>query len=142
MDIDVLKNIIVGDFTLLGGFVSYKSMNVLEPQGDIQKLGNGEYNVAVLDTLLRPKLDVTFRYVDIEDYRKFVRQVNRPFFEAEYYDFELGKRVIRTMRMSVFDLERLVGQFTDIFSVEGMSVSFESIYGYLNYEDLEGDVHQ
>ena len=142
MDLGVMKNVIFGDFTLEGGFASYVTKNVQETQEEVEILCNGEYDVEFIDMVKRPTLTMTFRYVDIDDYRKFVRQVNQRSVIVNYYDYELGQRVTRTMMLETYDIERLMGQFTDIFSVEGLTVTFKSVYGYLTYEDLETGVHQ
>ena len=141
MDIDVIRDVKFGNFTLLGGFASYVTKNPTEPQAEIERMSNGEYDVHCIDMIKRPTLTLTFRYVDIEDYRKMVRQVNEPSVIVNYYDYELGMRVTRTMMLETYDIERLQGQFTDIFSVEGLTVTFKSVYGYLTYQDLEKGIH-
>lgn len=139
---NVLNEIEVEGYKFPSGFAKYVSKNTFEPQAEIEKMCNGEYDVKGVDVIYRPTLDITFSNADIENFRIFIKKVNQRSFDCKYYDYELNKTVTRKMRMKTFDVNKLYAQMNNLMGMSGITVSFECIYGYLNYDDLENGVHQ
>ncbi|MEG1806117.1 MAG: hypothetical protein RR327_06985, partial [Clostridia bacterium] len=132
-DKNVLNPIAIDGWTFPANFASYKVENTREDSAEVEKMSNGEYDVDNVDMCYRPKVELTFGVVDIEDYRAFIRKINQRKFNLTYYDYELKKPVTRVMRMSSREINRLFAQLSNVFGVFDLSVSCFCVYGYASY---------
>lgn len=96
-------------------------------------------NSAQIDFAYRPKVEFVFAKINIESYRWMLWEVNQPFFTVEYYDYTLGKNVVREMCIASEELESLQVYAGNLEGIIGLTISFESRYGYESKEDLEND---
>lgn len=118
-----LQNIIINGESF-DRFSSFNCVNtktyVTEPQrtitGAIPDINNYE-------TFIVPRVKVTFQYMSINDFRRFIKATTPNEFIVEYYDYEIDRKVNYKMYVEPRDMANLHNLGYEILGVKNIEIS-------------------
>lgn len=117
-------------------YSSYSCENVLTYTESPERDLSGNIRNDDIETFYVPKATFQLSYVNTSVYRLLMELLNQKSFTVKYYDYQLGKNVIRDMYMTESSLNSLHIIGAEIKGFINLTLSFVSRKSYKNYVEM------
>lgn len=115
------------------GYSSFQCINTKTYIQEPVRTENGSIpNINDYVTFIVPRVQVSFDYMKISDFRRFLKAITPNEFDVQYYDYELGKKVTRKMYIEPREMSKIFNKGYEVLAVTGEKIS---LIGTLNEEE-------
>lgn len=119
------------------GYSSFSCINtktyVEEPQ---RTLDGSIPNINDYDTFIVPRVKVSFKYMTIQDFRRFLKAITPNEFPVTYYDYEIDKIVTYNMYCEPREMATIFNKGYEILAVTGQEISLIATLNDVNYLNI------
>lgn len=128
--LEFLQPIIINGYSF-EGYSTFTCINtktyVAEPE---RTLDGSIPNINDYETFIVPRVKVSFAYMTLEDYRRFLNAISEyNEFDVSYYDYEIGEKVTHKMYIEPREMQEL---YNKGYQLLGMLNTEISLIGTLN----------
>lgn len=118
---------------VFNGYSSFSCINtktyVEEPE---RTLDGSIPNINDYDTFIVPRVKISFDYMEIQDFRRFLKAIAPNEFPVSYYDYETDKIVTYNMYCEPREMAKIYNRGYEILAITGQEIS---LIGTLNDVD-------
>lgn len=132
-----LQTILINDTEYSDIFTDFTIKNVLTDVAEVPRTADGTLNDEATDYFYVPQCEFMFGILTPEQYSEVVQIINTRGFIVELYDYELGMRVRRKMRMTTRDLPKMLAKGNKLKYLQNTKFTMVSKFGYEDYADLK-----
>lgn len=142
-----LQPIVINGESFLG-YSSFYCINTKTYVEEPSRVSDGSIpNINDYDTFIVPRVKVSFDYMTIEDFRRFLRAITPNEFVVSYYDYEADEIVSYKMYIEPREMAKIYNRGYSVLAVTGIEVSLiatlnDMDYAVVTYYDEETKLNE
>jgi len=118
-------------------FVGYSSFYCINTKTYVQEpertLDGSIPNIEDYETFLVPRVKISFSYMTIDDFRRFLRAITPNEFNVKYYDYEIDQIVTHKMYIEPREMAEIYNRGFEILATTGLEISLIGTLNDTNY---------
>lgn len=119
------------------GYSSYACINTKTYVEEPSRTIDGSIpNLIDHDTFIVPQVDISFSYMTMHDFRRFLKAITPNEFNVTYYDFEIDKSVTYKMYCKTREMSKIFNKGFEILAVTDQKISLVATLNDLEYLKL------
>ena len=130
---NTLSSVIINGEEFIG-YSSFKCVNTKTYVTEPTRTYDGSIpNINEYETFVVPRLEMSFDFMTIQDFRRFLKAIAPNEFPVTYYDYELDKIVTYNMYIEPRDMSTIYNKGLEVLGITGQKISLIATLNNINY---------
>ena len=133
---NTLRSVIINGEEFIG-YSSFKCVNTKTYVTEPERTYDGSIpNINAYDTFIVPRLEISFEFMTIQDFRRFLKATSPNEFPVTYYDYEIDKVVTYNMYIQPRDMATIHNNGLEILGITGQTISLIATLNNVDYINI------